>query len=163
MTSFLQRLKSKNVVPVTATDERAESVKEQQQVAQKTVAPQSQIADQLRVDIFQTPNAIVVHAQIAGAGIEDYSVLIEGDNDIVVIKGKRNRPNGEYFQNIENEQKEPVLNECSWGDFYRQIILPAEVDAGKAEAKSANGVLMLYLPLQKMASKGVRLNVTTVH
>lgn len=161
MSTFLQRLKSKDVVPTTPSDEKAEQVEEQQKASQKA-NPQDQVVDQLKVDIFQTPDAIQVYAQIAGAGIEDYSVLIEGDNDIVVIKGERTRPNGEYFNHSGGEQKQQVLGECVWGSFYRQIILPAEVDAERAEAKSTNGVLMLYLPLQKASNKGVKLSVTNV-
>jgi HSP20 family molecular chaperone IbpA len=160
--SFLQRLKSKDVVPTTPTDERAEQVDAQKKAAEKAAAANNQVVDQLKVDIFQTPHAILVYAQIAGAGIENYSVIIEGENDIVTIKGDRTRPNGEYFQNTANEEKEQVLAECVWGSFYRQIILPAEVDASKAEAKSVNGVLMLYLPLMVASSKGVRLNVTNL-
>lgn len=162
MSSFLQRLKSKDVIPTTAQDEKAEQVEVQKKAAEKVVAASKEVVDQLKVDIFQTPSSIVVYAQIAGAGIEDYSVLIEGDNDIVTIKGERSRPNGEYFSHGGSEEKEQVLAECTWGSFYRQIILPAEVDASLAEAKSVNGVLMLYLPLQRQSSKGVKLNVTTV-
>jgi HSP20 family protein len=55
-----------------------------------------------------------------------------------------------------------VLDECSWGAFYRQIILPAEVDAEKTEAKMRDGVLMLLLPLKGNAEKGIRIPITEV-
>lgn len=162
MSSFLQRLKSKEVIPTTPDDQRAKEVAEQKKVSEKTIAPTGQVADQLKVDIFQTSSAIFVYAQIAGASIDDYSVVIEGENDTVSIKGDRTRPNGEYFAHAQSEEKEQVLAECSWGSFYRQIILPAEVDASLAEAKSVNGVLLLYLPLLVATSKGVRLHVTSL-
>ncbi len=162
MSSFLQRLKSKEVIPTTPDDQRAKEVAEQKKVSEKTIAPTGQVADQLKVDIFQTSSAIFVYAQIAGASIYDYSVVIEGENDTVSIKGDRTRPNGEYFAHAQGEEKEQVLAECSWGSFYRQIILPAEVDASLAEAKSVNGVLLLYLPLLQATSKGVRLHVTSM-
>lgn len=163
MSSFLQRLKSKDVIPTTPDDQRAKDVVEQKKASEKvTPPPAQQIADQLKVDIFQTSSAIFVYAQIAGASIDDYSVVIEGENDIVSIKGERTRPNGEYFSHAQGEEKQQVLAECSWGSFYRQIILPAEVDASLAEAKSVNGVLMLYLPLLQVSSKGVRLHVTSM-
>ena len=162
MSSFLQRLKSKDVIPTTPDDQRAKDVAEQKKVSEKTIAPTGQVADQLKVDIFQTSSAIFVYAQIAGASIDDYSVTIEGENDIVSIKGERSRPNGEYFAHAPGEEKQQVLAECSWGGFYRQIILPTEVDASKAEAKSVHGVLMLYLPLLVASTKGVRLHVTSM-
>ena len=158
MSSFLQRLKKKDVIPTTPDDEKKEKVAAEV----KSAATPDQVADQLHVDIFKTPGAILVYAQIAGASIHDYSVLIEGDGDIVTIKGQRTRPDGELFQHPANESREKILEECSWGAFYRQIILPAEVDAAKTEAKMREGVLMLLLPLKESHETGVRIHVQEV-
>jgi len=160
MSSFLDRLKKKDVVQSTSDD------KKQDQIAAQNKPPEAGVpAEQLKVDIFQTPGAIIIYSQIAGSSIHDYSVTIEGDGDIVVIKGQRNRPNGEYFgppDGKEHDSKEHLLEECSWGKFYRQIILPAEVDAAKTEAKMREGVLMLRLPLKEAHEKGVRIEVQSV-
>ena len=78
------------------------------------------------------------------------------------IKGERARPNGEHFEHDDVEAKESILEECAWGKFYRQIILPAEVDAPKTQAKMKDGVLMLLLPLKAASEKGVRIQVTQV-
>ncbi len=159
MSSFLDRLKKKNVIPGNADD-----AKKAQIAAQNTpVAPASApTAEQLKVDIFQSPGAIIIYAQIAGSSINDYGVTIEGDDDIVTIKGQRTRPNGEFFQHKVEEEKEKILEECMWGKFYRQIILPAAVDASKTEAKMKEGVLMLMLPLREHTEKGVRISVVEV-
>jgi HSP20 family protein len=160
MSSFLDRLKKKDIIPSTSDD------KKDAQIAAQNSAPSPAAsgipAEQLKVDIFQTPNAIVIYAQIAGASIHDYGVTIEGDGDVVTIKGQRSRPDGEHFSSPTAENKEKVLEECSWGKFYRQIILPSEVDASKAEAKMKDGVLMLLLPLKETGEKGVKINVTEV-
>ena len=47
---------------------------------------------QLDVDVFQTDNMIVVYAHAAGADMSDIQVSIEGDADIVLIEGRRLRP-----------------------------------------------------------------------
>jgi HSP20 family molecular chaperone IbpA len=155
--SFLQRLKKKSVIPDTPEDRKKAEVAGQAKEAPKN----DPVADQLHVDIFKVEGAIIVYAQIAGATIHDYAVLIEGDGDTVTIKGQRARPNGEYFSHHPNEEgKEKILEECSWGPFYRQIILPAEVDAAKTEAKMREGVLMLYLPLKTTTQSGVKIEVT---
>jgi HSP20 family molecular chaperone IbpA len=52
-----------------------------------------------------------------------------------------------------------TLEECHWGDFYRQIILPDEIDPEHAEAKTKDGVSVLKLPLVGKQVKGLRLNV----
>ena len=159
MSSFLDRLKKKQVIPATPDDVK------QDKVASQNKAPAAEVvsaADQLKVDIFQSPTAVTVYAQIAGANVTDIEVIIEGDNDIVTIKGQRTRPSGEHFQNAGGADQEHVLEECTWGKFYRQIILPSEVDPEKAEAKMREGVLMLLLPHHGMTSKGVRLSITEI-
>jgi HSP20 family protein len=158
MSSFLDRLKKKDVVAATSDDKKQEQLAAQN----KPVADAGIPAEQLKVDIFQTQSAIIIYSQMAGTSVSDFGVTIEGDGDVVVIKGQRTRPNGDYFQHPGEEGKEHLLEECSWGKFYRQIILPAEVDAEKTEAKMHEGVLMLRLPLKQSSSKGVRINVMQV-
>ena len=137
--SFLQRLKGRGV---RSGDKLLSS--EEETALDKIV--------QLDVDVFQTDDLIVVYAQAAGADMSDIHVSIEGDADIVLIEGRRLRPeflafpkrkpDGAYF-----------TEECVWGDFYRRIILPESVDIDQAEAKIKNGVLVLVLPLLRAEEK----------
>jgi HSP20 family protein len=146
--SFLQRLKGRGV----RSDQTLQSAEEETAV--------DKVA-QLDVDVYQTERTIVIYAQAAGADMNDVHVSIEGDADIVLIEGRRirpeflvfpkSKPNGAYF-----------AEECMWGDFYRRIILPESVEIEKAEAKIKNGVLILVLPLLKPEEKErVKLRVTT--
>ena len=162
MSSFLDRLKKKDVIPSSTAETKDDKLKDQAAASVAAHAPTAQTAEQLKVDIFQTENAIIIYAQMAGASVHDFNVMIEGDDDVVTIKGNRTRPNGEHFQSAELENKEQVLEECSWGPFYRQIILPSEVDPEKTEAKMHEGVLMLLLPLKVVQGKGKRIQVTAV-
>jgi len=89
---------------------------------------------QLDVDLYQTDEMIVVYAQSSGVDLKDVHVSIEGDADIVIIEGKRlrpekiafptNKPDGAFF-----------TRECIWGEFYRRIILPESVDIEQAKRK----------------------------
>ena len=137
--SFLQRLKGRGV----RSDQKLQSAEEETVV--DAVA-------QLAVDVYQTEQLIVVYAQAAGADMNDVHVSIEGDADIVLIEGKRRRPEYLVFP-----KKKPhgayYTEECQWGEFYRRIILPESVDIDNAEAKIKNGVLILQLPLLKPAEK----------
>jgi HSP20 family molecular chaperone IbpA len=91
--------------------------------------------------------------------MNDVHVSIEGDADIVLIEGRRTRP--EYLVFPKKKMRGAfVAEECVWGDFYRRIILPESVNIEKAEAKIKNGVLILTLPLLKPNEKEkVRLKV----
>lgn len=145
--SFLQRLKGRGV----RTGQKLLSSDEETAI-DKIV--------QLDVDVFQTDATIVVYAQAAGADMSDIHVSIEGDADIVLIEGRRLRP-----EHLAFPKKKPdgafFTEECIWGDFYRRIILPESVDIEKADAKIKNGVLILILPLMKPEEKEkVQLKIT---
>lgn len=145
--SFLQRLKGRGV----RSGEKLQSSEEETAV--------DKIA-QLNVDVYQTENLIVVYAQAAGADLNDVHVSIEGDADIVLIEGRRLRPEHIVFPK-KKVHGSFFTEECVWGDFYRRIILPESVEIEKAEAKIKNGVLVLILPLLKPEEKEkVKLKIT---
>ena len=138
--SFLQRLKGRGVRGGDAV-----LLSDAEETAADKIA-------QLHVDVYQSEQMIVIYAQSAGADMNDVHVSIEGDADIVLIEGKRIRP--EYLVFPKKKVKGAfVAEECVWGDFYRRIILPESVDIEKAEAKIKNGVLILSLPLLKPNEK----------
>ncbi len=145
--SFLQRLKGRGV----RTEQKLLS-SDEETALDKVV--------QLDVDIYQTDDMIVVYAQAAGTDMSDVHVSIEGDADIVLIEGRRLRP-----EHIAFPKKKPdgayFTQECIWGDFYRRIILPESVDIEHADAKIKNGVLILVLPLLRPEEKEkVKLKIT---
>ena len=146
--SFLQRLKGRGV-----RSDEASLLSDAEETAVDKVA-------QLHVDVFQSETMIVIYAQSAGADMNDVHVSIDGDADLVLIEGKRIRP--EYIVFPKKKVRGAfVAEECVWGDFYRRIILPESVNIDKAEAKIKNGVLILMLPLLKPGEKEkVQLKVT---
>lgn len=91
---------------------------------------------ELAVDVYQTENEIVVQTAIAGVHAVDLDVAVE--NDVVTIQGMRKNPSA--------EQKQYLYQECFWGPFSRQIILPEEVDASHSEATMKDGVFTLRMP-----------------
>lgn len=145
--SFLQRLKNRGV-----RSGQASLQSDSEETAADKVA-------QLHVDVYQTERMIVIYAQAAGADMNDINVSIEGDADIVLIEGRRTLPEYIVFPKKRDEGAY-FAQECTWGDFYRRIILPESVDIDRAEAKIKNGVLILILPLLKPTEKErVRLRV----
>ena len=91
---------------------------------------------QLAIDVYQTESDLVIQSAIAGVELEDLDISIEGD--LVTIRGKRERPfekDGDYFS-----------QECYWGYFSRQIILPVEVDPNRVDATLKQGILTIRIP-----------------
>ena len=97
----------------------------------------SDIEGELAVDVYQTDDEIVVQSAIAGVKPEDLDITVE--RDTVTIRGERNNEVTEHTKNYFHQ-------ECYWGAFSRQIILPEEVSPGGAEASMKNGILTLRLP-----------------
>jgi HSP20 family protein len=157
MSSFLQKLKGKGVV-----EEKDAAASNPTESAAHAAAPQG--VTQLAVDVYQSDREIIIFAQISGAEIKDLDVSIEGDNDIITIQGQAHRPDALVLGDAANHDDKAgfSLEECQWGKFYRQIILPEEVDAERAEAKAKDGVLILRLPLKGQASNKFRMQVSKI-
>ncbi len=117
-------------------------------VANDSAWPAGEPEGQLTVDVYQTPDAIMVESAIAGVKPEDIDVNVTADS--LVIRGARRRE-----KTVSNEDY--IYQECYWGSFGRSIILPQEVDPESAEVKFKNGILTVRLPkVDKKKSKKLK-------
>jgi len=91
----------------------------------------------LSVDVYETPEDIIVKTMCAGVRPEDLEIGITREE--VTIEGKRNEDalidNDDYF-----------ARELYWGTFSRAITLPVEVEPEEAEAIEKHGLLIIRLP-----------------
>lgn len=92
---------------------------------------------QLAIDVYQTPNEIIIKSTIAGVKPENIDINI--DNDMITIKGERK-------EKTEIQETDYYYQECYWGSFSRSIILPEEVNADDIQAELKNGILTIQLP-----------------
>lgn len=95
---------------------------------------------QLSVDIYQTPDELIVKSTIAGVKAEDIDISL--NNDMLTIRGKRKMEE-------EINEEDYLYKECYWGSFSRSIILPMEVKADGIKANLENGILTVALPKEK--------------
>jgi HSP20 family protein len=109
----------------------------------KSSSTQSEQEGELSVDVFETEDDLVVRSTIAGVKAKDINVSVE--NSVLTIRGKRKKPS-------EDDQRKYLYQECYWGGFYRQIILPASNNA-KIVAKMKDGVLTLIIPKTEKRKK----------
>jgi len=92
---------------------------------------------QLAVDVYQTEKELVILSAIAGVKPED--INISGQGDVVIIRGRRERP-------VKDKEENYFYQECYWGPFSKEIILPVEADASRATAAMTEGVLIIRIP-----------------
>lgn len=89
------------------------------------------------VDIKETKDAFILHADVPGVDPKDVDVHME--NGILTIKGER-----ESEKKDERDGYKRV--ERQYGAFYRRFSLPDTADAEKISAKSKNGVVEITIP-----------------
>ena len=99
--------------------------------------PEEQQGGELAVDVYQTPDAIVIKALVAG--VQPSSIDIGLTREMVTLSGTRE-------EEREVEEDNYFQRELYWGSFSRTILLPEEVDVDLAEASEKHGVLMIRLP-----------------
>jgi HSP20 family protein len=92
---------------------------------------------ELTVDVYQTPETIVIKSMIAGVRPEDLDISIT--RDVVTIRGKREE------ERVSSDE-DYFSRELYWGSFSRTISLPEEIDVDEAEAIEKHGLLILKLP-----------------
>lgn len=99
--------------------------------------PQEEPGGELAVDVFQTPDAVVVKAFIAG--VQPTAIDISLTREMLTISGQRQ-------DEREVDEEDYYQRELYWGSFSRTILLPEEVDVDMAEASEKHGILMIRLP-----------------
>jgi HSP20 family protein len=148
----MKRIEIKTAVLEEKTELEAEKKKETKEFVEKTpqVLKMKEPAEkkekwpglgtepegQLAVDVCQTEDYLIIQSAIAGVGPETLDISIE--KDIISIKGwreKQLKEDGDYF-----------TQECYWGPFSREVILPVEVDPDRIQATMKECVLTIKIP-----------------
>jgi HSP20 family protein len=102
------------------------------------------------VDMYESEQALTLKAELPGFSKDDVQVDIK--DNVLTLKGERKREH-----NVKEEQYHRV--ERVFGAFQRSFVLPALIDADKAEATFKDGVLELKLPKAEEA-KPKRIGIT---
>jgi HSP20 family protein len=94
------------------------------------------------VDVYETPDEMIVVAEIPG--VDPASVDLAVTGNVLSLRGVK----------ATGDLPEPLLQvrERRFGAFYRQLMLPHEVDFEKAQAEANQGVLKIRLP-KRIAAK----------
>jgi len=116
--------------------------------------PEAEQEGELPVDMYQTPDSIVIRALVAGVLPDDLDIAIT--RDMVTIRGRREEvreaPDQDYFH-----------HELFWGSFTRTLLLPEEVLIDEAAAKEKHGLLEIILPkVDKDRSTRLKVKSATV-
>jgi HSP20 family protein len=89
----------------------------------------------LPLDVFTTPEEIVIVASLPGLTPDEVNIVINGDR--LTIRGELRPP----LENVDY-----LFQERAYGPFSRTLTLNVPVNTEQAEAAFENGVLTLTLP-----------------
>jgi HSP20 family protein len=89
----------------------------------------------LPLDVYATPEEIVVVASFPGLTADEVETVVEGD--VLTVRGELRSP----LENVEY-----LFQERPHGVFSRSVTLNVPIDTARAEAAFENGVLTLTLP-----------------
>lgn len=103
------------------------------------------------VDIKETEEQFVIHADLPGVKSEDIDVTTE--NGILTIKGSRESKKEEEKENYKRVERFS-------GSFMRRFTLPEKADLENIKAVTKDGVLELTIPKREQ-SKAKRIEVTS--
>ena len=116
-------------------DEEGYEEDEWSQDSHKDDGPQQD--GELPVDMFQTDDAIIIRALVAGVSPAELEISIT--RDMVTLRGVR-----EEIQEVHDDGY--FHRELFWGSFSRTLVLPEEIAIDEAEAQEKHGLLEIRLP-----------------
>jgi len=103
------------------------------------------------VNIYKKNNDVIVEASLPGIHPEDVDVSISGRT--LTIRAERKEAK-------EIKEEDYYFHELMAGSLFRQLTLPVDVQAEKADATFENGMLRLRLPVSP-AAKEAHIKVKT--
>jgi HSP20 family protein len=91
-----------------------------------------EVPGQLAVDIYETPDKLIIKSRVAGVNAKDLDIQI--DSGMLTVQGTLSA--GE-----DAAATQWHLQECYWGEFKRTINLPVKVNEDEVDAVLKDGVL----------------------
>jgi HSP20 family protein len=103
------------------------------------------------IDIQETQEELIIHADLPGFKKENIDLEIAGDRLKIKVESKVEKEE-------ESKEKTYYRKERSYKGFYREILLPKSTKPEESKASYENGVLEIILPKTE-EEKGKKLEI----
>lgn len=127
------------------------------QKAEESIALWDQIEDlddgtigQIALDILETQDEMILLTPIGGIDLAD--IDLSYNQSILTIKGMRAKPEM-YYHEVEIRNQE-----CHWGRFERNVILPEYLDFDTIRASLENNLLIITIGKLEFPSQNIKIN-----
>lgn len=118
------------------TDKKISPSKSSLAAAEALIEQTEEDIGQLSVDVYESPNELLIIAPIAGVKISDINISIS--EDVLSISGQRKLE-------FKIPQDDYLIQECFWGKFSRAIVLPDNIDSNSISASFKDGILKITI------------------
>lgn len=105
---------------------------------QKNASANNQVAFSPKMDISETEQAFIIHAELPGVQKEDIKISISEDKTLSITGEKKNP--SKY------KTKTLFRMECFYGTFHRTFTVPEHIQSSSIKADFTNGILEISLP-----------------
>ena len=106
---------------------------------------------QIALDVLENHESVYILAPVAG--IELWDIDISVHESTLTISGVRNKPEEFYQHEIQVKNEE-----CFWGKFLRNVILPENMDFSSVKAVMENNLLVIHIPKIRFDSQNIKIN-----
>jgi HSP20 family protein len=103
------------------------------------------------VDLYETPQGLVLRMELAGVTNEDLSLTLSGQE--LIIRGQRRSCPREGMLRF-------LRHEIGCGLFERRFVIPAAIDPEGLQARYAEGILEVTLPRRVPSSRRIPVSDT---
>ena len=110
----------------------------------RQIVPVEEYPATMPLDVIDEGDKVKVVADLPGFNKEDIQIYLE-DGDLVI--------RAERKEEKEEKGKDFIRQERRYGEVYRRVTLPAEVEIEGVKASYNNGVLEIVLPKTEKAQK----------
>lgn len=145
----------KNSIPVQSTTPYVSRIGEEFQTDEDfEEIPQTQSYEevgQIALDVLENHQSVYILAPVAGVELADIDIAVH--ETTLTISWVRNRPK-EFYENSMQVKNE----ECFWGRFLRNIILPENMDFSQVKAVMENNLLVVHIPKIRFDSQNIKIN-----
>ena len=106
---------------------------------------------QVALDIVEKADEIIIIAPIAGVDLDDINIQIK--DNILTISWERKK-----IEEIYSSGYILRSDECFWGRFVRNIIMPENVDLDMIKAVLEKNILVIKVPKLKFNNKSINID-----
>ena len=106
---------------------------------------------QIALDVLENHQSIYILIPVAGVELQDIDISVH--ETTLTISWVRNKPK-EFYEHAMEVKNE----ECFWGKFLRNVILPENMDFSQVRAVMEHNLLVVHIPKIRFDSQNIKIN-----